>query len=234
MLDHTRIHLADRTSFWRAVARRALSGGAALLVGASLLLSAAVAGAAPGNSHAFGKSLADWQAVYFNWYLGATSIDPDANDNAAVGKVVLMPLPDTPGDGTPGQLDVTLQSGQPFVLPLWVLLGNSYADDTADDLIDLAVFETLDITLQVDGKTVITSANVMDYYSQFDFDPAIPLDDPFVTAFVWYQGIGMVHGPLSVGEHTITLDVKNTDTEHLFGWTIEYHNTWNITVAAGK
>ena len=42
----------------------------------------------------------------------------------------------------------------------------------------------------------------------------------------------MVHTPLSVGVHTLTLDTKNTYPEYNFS--VEYHNTWHITVQPGK
>jgi hypothetical protein len=105
----------------------------------------------------------------------------------------------------------------------------------------LSVYQTLDIALKVDGVTVVDGSNVMDYYTAFDFDPEIPLPaewSPYL-AIVWLQGIGVVHSPLSAGQggqHTITLDVKNTEpvvdgfgNEYVF----EYHNTWNVTVQPG-
>lgn len=205
----------------------------------------AMGGAAPepGNSHAFGHSLADWQDIYFRWFDDATLIAPDANGNAvAEHHVVLLALPDVSGDGTPGVENLTLSTGQPFVLPLWVLQGNSYVDGSEDDLINIKVFKTLEITVKVDGQTVITNSNVMDYYSEFYYNPAIKCPPvpglsfcpPSANAVIWFQGIGMVHGPFSPGEHTITLDAFNTDTEDLFGLVFAYHNTWNVTVKAGK
>ncbi len=67
---------------------------------------------APGGSSAFGKTLAQWQDVYWRWTYGGLTVPTDANGNAVVnGNVVLMPLPNAPGDGTPGHLNVTLNSG---------------------------------------------------------------------------------------------------------------------------
>ena len=69
----------------------------------------------------------------------------------------------------------------------------------------------------------------MDYYSAGDFDPVIPFDFPPADAFIWFQAIGMTHAPLPPGQHTMTLDVVNTQAVYgLFAF--EYHNTWNITV----
>ena len=31
-----------------------------------------------------------------------------------------MPIPGSPGDGTPGSIDVTINEDQAFMLPLWV------------------------------------------------------------------------------------------------------------------
>src|SRR5216117_3855651 len=78
-------------------------GMAALLLGLCLTTTA-LAGDKPnpGQSSAFGKSLAQWQDTYFRWFVGQLSIPPDRNGNADVGHVVLMPLPSVPGDGTPG------------------------------------------------------------------------------------------------------------------------------------
>jgi hypothetical protein len=182
---------------------------------------------------AFGASLADWQQVYWQWAFGQVDLPVDKNGNTVVGHVVLMPLPDN------GSLDVTLKSGQAFMLPLWVILGTSWDDGTpTDPALPLSLFETLDITLKIDGVAVIDGDNVLEFYSAFDFDPEIPLPadwSPY-QAIVWFQGIGMVHPPLSAGQggqHTITLDAKNTipvvDGKG-DAYEFEYHNTWNVTV----
>jgi hypothetical protein len=209
----------------------------------TVMYSARAAGPVPGQSQAYGAGLGEWQQLYWQWAFGQADLPVDANGNAVVGPVVLMPLPDAPGDGTPGAIDVTLGPGQPFVLPLWNILGTSYDDGTPTDAaIDLSVFETLDIALKIDGVTVVSTDNVMDYYTAFDFDPEIPLPPEWspYEAIVWLQGIGVVHPPLSAGQggqHTITLDVKNTipvtdglGNEYVF----EYHNTWSVTVEAGN
>ena len=196
--------------------------------------SAKAAGPVPGQSQAFGASLAEWQEVYSRWTFGDITLPVDQNGNAVVGgNVVLMPIPD-------GSLDVTLNAGQAFMLPLWVIWGTSYDDGTpTDPNLDLSVFQTLDIAVTIDGVTVISTGNVMDYYSEFTFDPEIPLPpdwSPYL-ALVWFQGIGMVVPPLTPGQHSITLDAKNTipvvdgkGNAYIF----EYHNSWNVTVQAGN
>lgn len=189
----------------------------------------------PGQSSAFGKALGQWEDLYVRWEYGNLAILPDRNGNAVVNHVVLMPIPATPGDGTPGHLDVTMSPGQPFVLPLQQLLGTSYTDGTPDDpFVDVSWFQTMDITLQVDGVTVINTSNVMDYYSQFSFSPPVPLPPDFapLDSIIWCQAIGFVHTPLSVGTHTIKLDERNTEPlpPGFGGGFVEFHNTWTVTV----
>ena len=177
------------------------------------------------------KTLAVLQNVYWDWQLGQISLAPDADGNPVMGgNIALMPIPSAPGDGTPASIRVALQSGQEFFLPLWNLLGNSYTNGSQDGLIPLKVFQTLDIQFKIDGETILDRDEVMDHYSQFYFNPAIPFNSPPVTAWIWLQGVSILHGPLAPGKHVLKLDVKNTDTKDLFGLTIEYHNTWNVTV----
>lgn len=187
------------------------------------------------GANLFGRSLAQWQEAYWRWNLGSPQPVPttDANGNAAIGNVVLMALPSAPGDGTPASTNVTLSASQAFVLPLWNLLGNSYTAVSGfppDDLIPLNVFQTLDLQLKLDAVTLIDGSNLMQYFSQFSFVPPIPYDSSPAAAYIWLQGVGMVHEPLSPGNHILKLDAKNTDTADLFGLTFEYHNTWNVSV----
>ena len=44
-----------------------------------------------------------------------------------------MPVPNTPGDDTPGRAAVTLNARQSFFLPLFTLFGTSYTDGTPPD-----------------------------------------------------------------------------------------------------
>lgn len=207
---------------------------ATVLLGAATLLTQPVfAGNAPtpGQSSAFGRSLTQWQSLYWPWYYGLASLATDANGNAVVNGVVLMGLPDAPGDGTPGHLDVTLNHGQPFFLPLWTWLGTSYTDGTPDDPhVNISVFQTLDISFQIDGATVLNGNNVMHYYSASDYNPAVALPPDFapLAALIWHQGISIAHAPLRPGTHTMKLDIKNL--EPVFGAITEYHNTWTVTV----
>jgi hypothetical protein len=185
----------------------------------------------PGLNRSFGRDLDTWQELYWRWAFGDVSIPTDGNGNAVVGNVVLMPIPSTPGDGTPGSVDVTLTVGQSFILPLWALLGTSYTDGTPPDPFEpVSVFETLEITFTIDGEIVVNSGNVMSYFSQGEFDPEIPLPPDFApfAAIIWFQSVGILHTPLRPGQHVLKLDVKNT--QPAFGFIAEYHNTWNVTV----
>src|SRR4029077_2148601 len=200
-----------------------------------LCLTTPLAAGLHGQSHRFGKSLVGWLQLYERWLFGAQNIPTDSNGNALVNNhVVLLPLPNTPGDGTPGHLDVTLSAGQGFVLPLWALLGTDYTDGTPpDQLIDLSVFRTLNITFKIDGVTVVDQSNVLNFYSQFFFNPPVPITGfPPVNSIIWFQGIGIVHPPVSVGTHTLRLDAVNTQAA--FGSFFEYHNTWTVAVQPGK
>jgi hypothetical protein len=187
--------------------------------------------AARGHSSAFGNSLATWEETWFRWSFGDLTVPTDANGNAVVGDgTVLLPTPSTPGDGTPGHVDVTLNNGQSFVLPLWTLLGTSYTDGTPPDpFVSDSVFQTLDISFTIDGVTVVNGGNAANYYSKFTFDPAIPIFDfPPVDSVIWFQGIGIAHKPLKPGIHTFALHAINTQAA--FGGFFEYDNTWTVTV----
>lgn len=191
------------------------------------------AGALSGDSSAFGNSLAGWMNVYWQWYFGAASVPQDGNGNAVVGNVVLMALPAATGDGTPASLDVTLKSGQAFVLPLLGAHGTSYSDGTPpDDYLPRSIFETLELQFWIDGELVIDGASAMDFYSESFLDPPIPFDYPPLAALIYQQSIALAHTPLPPGAHVMKLHVKNT--EPIFGYFAEFNNTWNITVLPGK
>jgi hypothetical protein len=183
-----------------------------------------------GNS-AFGGDLATWQETYIRWTFGDITVPTDSNGNAIVGKhMVLFPIPSTPGDGTPGHLDVTLSPGQSFVLPLWTVLGTSYSDGTPPDpFLPDSVFQTLNISFTIDGITVVSGSSAMNYFSKVTLEPAIPIAGfPPVDSIIWFEDIGITHGPLKPGTHTFVLHAVNT--EPAFGAFFEYNNTWTVTV----
>jgi hypothetical protein len=153
----------------------------------------------------------------------------DCNGNTVVDNVVFMPIPDAPGDGTPGTIDVTLFNNQSFLLPLFGVFGTSYSDGTPPDPFEpVSIFETLDIQFAIDGVPLVTTDNVMDYFFKYELNPPIPYDYPPLSAVIWGEEISVFHKPLARGKHTFTLDVLNT--EPAFGGFSEWHNTWNVTV----
>jgi len=196
---------------------------------------AGMAGNAPvlGQSSAFGKTLAGWQDTYLRWEVGNITLPSDANGNAVVCNVVLMPLPNVPGDGTPGSLTVTLNSREAFFLPVVQEAGTSYTDGTPNDpLLPLSFFTRFNVRLQIDGVTVIDDCNKMHFFSQFYFAPPIPFPFGNINSIIWFQGFGIAHAPLRPGIHTIKLDEKAGQAlpPNFGGGFPEYHNTWTVTV----
>jgi len=207
---------------------------------AGLLLAALVAAGPadagpPGQSKAYGKSLTEWTTLYLEWYLGG--YQPDH-----VGKVQFLPLPNgeqESGTGTPmdpavyvGELNVTLKPGTPFVLPVAVWYGAKYEDGSVDPVLPDAVFTQSDVLVTVDGKTTIDSDrdDLTKYYVPVtEFDPMIPFPAPPVVGVVFFQGLGFVPPPLSVGTHTITLS-SEIIIDPSIGLSVRYENTWYITV----
>lgn len=187
----------------------------------------------PAQSSAFGKTLLGWQDTYVRSEFGNITVPTDGNGNQVVGNVVLMPLPNVPGDGTPGSLAVTLNSGEAFFLPMVQDAGTSYTDGTPNDpLLPTSFFTSFDVSLQIDGVTVVNNANVMDYYSEFYFAPPIPFPFGNINSIIWLQGFGIAHAPLPPGTHIIKLDEKAGQAlpPNFGGGFPEYHNTWNVTV----
>jgi hypothetical protein len=177
--------------------------------------------------------LARYEETYLRWSYGGMTLPTDAHGNAVEKNIVMLPIPPAPGDGTPATANVTLSAGEGFVLPLFAGLGTSYRDGTPPDPFEpTSIFTTLQLDFAVDGKTLIDTSNVLRYFTKFDIQPAIPIDDPVVKAIIWFEGVGVLHNPLCPGRHTLTLDVKNVEPS--FGQLLEYHNTWNITVKPGR
>jgi hypothetical protein len=193
----------------------------------------------PEGPGALGKCLAKFEEVFWRWACGDLTLPVDANTNAVVcGDVVMMPIPGSPGDGTPASIDVTINEDQAFMLPLWVWLGTDYTDGSVDPPVDLDVFRTMDISFTIDKDTVVSTKNVMKYYADFDFVSAIPYPYPPYVSVVYFQGIGVLHPGLSPGKHTMKLHARNTvafqDALGNVYSGIEYNNTWNVTVKPCK
>ena len=170
-----------------------------------------------------------WADVYLRWYIDGQTLPLDEHGNAVLGHTVLMPIPPTPGDGTPGSAAVTLDPHEWFVLPLWGLIGATYVDGTPPDPVEpIRIFETLDIRVTLDGVPLITQDNVIDFFTGFPLDPPIAIDDPVYSTFIWYETIIIVHERLPCGVHTLQLHAVNSE-EQPWGFS-EYNNTWTITV----
>jgi hypothetical protein len=209
----------------------------ALLLGLGLATPASAGPEPPGGQTGEpGGLLALFENLYWRWAYGELTLPTDRNSNAVVGVVAMVPIPYAPGDGTPATQDVTLNAGQPWMLPLWNLLGTTYTNGTPPDpIVGLSIFQTLDITFTIDGRTVVSTQNVMDYFSKFHFVPPVPIDYPPANAIIWFEGIGVLHEGFRPGSHTLKLDVKNTQLlpPNFGGGVSEYHNTWNVTVKRG-
>src|SRR4029079_12968166 len=93
-------------------------------------------------------------------------------------------------------------------------------------------FQTLNLTVQIDGVTVVDGSNAADYFSEFFFAPPVPINFPPIDSVIWCEDLAVVHSPLSVGTHSIKVDLKSSQPlPPTFGGGFpEYHNTWTITV----
>ena len=177
--------------------------------------------------------LAEYQETYYRWSFGDKTLPVDAFGNPIEKNIVMLPVPPTSGNGTPGTQAVTLGTGEGFMLPLFGELGTSYRDGTPPDPFEpISIFTTLDIDFSIDGKQVISTDNVLRYFSKFNFNPPIPIDHPVIEGIIWLEGVGILQSPLSPGQHVLKLDEKNNEPG--FGGILEYHNTWNITVKPGQ
>jgi hypothetical protein len=188
---------------------------------------------APPNSNAFGKTMAEWLTVYWRSLF--------EGGEGKVGNVLLLPMPAgvCEGEGTEqnpnvcvGELDITIEAGTAFVLPLFAWIGERYdgypgvPDDEPipDDL--LIAWTHPNLTL--DGEIIVSDENKESFYvGQTLFDPPIVWAPPSPAGLVWFQGFGIVCPPLSEGEHVLHLYEPFSLFDSYFG---VYDNTWNITV----
>jgi hypothetical protein len=191
--------------------------------------------AQPGST-AFGKTLTEWHDAYWRWMYG--------EGESKVGNVQLMPMPSSipTGDGSEeapltfvGQLDITIEAGTAFVLPLYGYIGERYDDypDEPDDVPfpDELLLSWLHPEFTIDDETVVSEENKADFYvGPSSFDPFIMYPEPSdygSVAAIWFQGIGIVSPPLSEGEHVLHLYEQFTIPGAFY---MVFDNTWNITV----
>ena len=102
----------------------------------------------------------------------------------------------------------------------------------SDPLVDPSFFSSLNLTVQIDGVTVVDGSNQANYFSEFFFAPPIPINSPPLDSVIWCEDIGIVHNSLPVGTHTIKVDIKSTQPlpPNFGGGFPEYHNSWTLTV----
>ena len=192
------------------------------------------AGVLPPESHAYGRTLAQWNDLYTRWAFGDATLPTDANGNAVVNDVVLWPTPLLLIQSS-GHSDVTINSGEAFMMPVYGWLGTSYLDGTPDDTyLRLTDFIHNSLTVKIDGVTVINNANKLNFFTEFHFRPQIPLPQPDFYPFngiIYEQSIGFVHTPLTPGKHKISVDasIYFPDSNPTFG-PVEWHYTWSVTV----
>jgi len=217
-------------------------------IGITAGTASATAHTAPPNSKAFGKSLADWTSTYFIPGFSGSPID--------TGHVSLLPLPaGTPVGGTGtstdpvtvvGQLNVSLKTGTPFVLPVAVWFGEKYDPATGlpdDAPLSASVFTGSNVLVKVDGVAVIDSHrdNLARWYvaPQY-YDPPITYPEPTSYGSIaanFVQGLAFVNRPLSKGVHTLTLESEIiTFVPNYYGpglnldIGVKFRNSWTITV----
>ena len=190
------------------------------------------------QSRAYGKSLSEWLNLYWNWNLRGQ----DASKSVVNG-VKFLPLPageQISGTGTPidpalyrGQVEVTIDSETPFVLPLAGWITETYNNGTPEDapFSDERFLTAISPYFTIDNQLVLSDCNELDFYV-----PPTPLK-PIVNysapssygsiAATGFQSIGVVGRPLPVGVHRIHL-YEPYIVPGMFG-TI-FDNTWIITV----
>lgn len=203
---------------------------------------------APGNAHAYGASLTEWLSTYWRWYYSGA--DPA---QSRVGRVQLLGLPNgtqVSGTGTPadpallrGELEVTLTTGTPFVLPEFAWVWERYQGypATPDDvpMADAVALGSAHPVLTIDGRTVLSEANKAAYYvPNTAFDPIVVYAAPSSygsVAALSFQSLGVVGHPLPVGQHVIHLYEPIIIPAGAYpglpaGYGVIFDNTWRVTV----
>jgi hypothetical protein len=214
--------------------RRVTAVAVCCALAASIALAASVA-TAKNPAKTGGQTLGEWMTQWWEWKLGT-------GQPGQVKNVVMLPVPvGAPGEEPNvfvGEMDVALRPGQKFALPVFVYIGETYAEAGVPDddpaSIPAEVFTGARVLVTLDGKTIVDSTvdDLSDIYfdTQF-FDEPIPYDEPVEYApnvhavgAVWVKGLGILGGPLSKGTHTLTLFVYSDAIG------VGFDNTWNITV----
>jgi len=177
------------------------------------------------NSKAYGKTLAEWLKVYWEWWI---TTDGDMSQSK-VGNVQLMPMPTnsdmTSGQGTPddplvfsGSVDITLPVGTPFVL---AVVGRIYSPGSEAGPLDVyGDYITAEVTL--DGEPIVEP--LVEYLvGPTYFDEILIASDN--SEYEFFDGVGFITTPLTPGVHVIRLFDHFGDPDNVI-----FDNTWTITV----
>jgi hypothetical protein len=212
-----------------------------LAAAAALAMAAAPpAGPLPPKAQLYGHSLGEWLKFYWTWYFTGV---PESGE---LRGALFLPLPaGTPdgGAGTyenpityTGHLDIEIKAGTPFVLPIIAWLGEIYLDGHVDAPYPDEWFGTyISGPVTLDGQPIVQ--NFQAYYvrpTNFDEIISYPEPTPYGSiGLVYFQGVGFVSAPLSVGVHELTnnagfmIPPGEQPYENLG---LIYNNSWTITV----
>lgn len=195
--------------------------------------------AMPAQANTHGKSLSEWLKLYFKWAVGG--------GDESGPKVDFLPLPagEPTGEGAgtaddplvlEGSLDVALNPGVAFVLPISAATRERYEDGSIDAIYPDSIFADSEYSVILDGKRILEKApgGLSPYYvfSQ-EYVPPVEYAEPTSYGSVathWVQGYCFVSPPLQPGTHVLKLH----STIIIAGWDfgLQFENTWTITVPA--
>jgi hypothetical protein len=195
----------------------------------------------PPQSHAFGKSFDEWNFLYTIWALGGAQDDTVGRVRFLPGAFLVGEPDDIDEDGFAifiDEFNIRLRPGTPFVLPPFLLVGETYdREDVPDDDPQDAfmIFATTDIRVTLNGAVLMegTGADLAEFvYGPTYFEEPIFYDEPQprgpdlnAIAGIFTVGIGAVYHPLPVGEHTLRVNWRAA----FFG--AELRATYHITVS---
>jgi hypothetical protein len=209
------------------------------LVTAAVMVSLGPAVRADGSitlqTSALGKSLADFQLLYAAW---AHGVRPGHH-----GNYQFLPLPagncSQRSDGLwecVGALDASLESNEGFLLMVNGYTGWRYCDGSVDAPLPDAAFTGVDLSITLDGATLLSTAN-HDSLATFYVGPQyFPRPYPAPAnqtcadpggygSDIFFQGVSVLVPPLAEGTHTLHL----SETATAFG--MVWDNTWTLKVA---
>jgi hypothetical protein len=178
----------------------------------------------PPESPAYGKTLAEWQKLYWTWALGGDQGD-------TVGNVRFHPRHSGPAselifddDGFPflvSKFELTIKPGTAFVCPVLAPKGETYGEHVPHDdprHLPLEFFSEAEVLVTLDGQPILDSR--ADDLMRYFFGP-VYCDEPLfydapqarpggvhAAGAIFVKGIGFVYPPLPRGEHVLKLYFK--------------------------